>query len=327
MIPFGAGARAEEPAGDGIIAATGPIEGGVRVPNQESSGPPGAKPSVGVIGLGDIGNGVAGSLVRDGFPLVVYDVRSEATERYAGTAVVAGSPAELVRRSDVVVVAVVNDEQVHAVLSGPDGGLAAAGPRTAFVVVSTISGPCVQAIGAEAAGLGVPVLDCGVSGGPTAAASGDLVCMVGGDPQVIERVQPLFDAIGSLTVIMGPFGAGLAAKLARNLVQYGSWLAAYAAQRLAEAAGIVLTDLAQVIRVSDAHIGGASRLMFRSTVKPFTDADDQGLVDAMRAGASLAHKDLAAALEMAGSLGVELPLAAMTEDRCDEMFGLGQASS
>jgi 3-hydroxyisobutyrate dehydrogenase-like beta-hydroxyacid dehydrogenase len=312
--------------GDGVIASAGPIEGGDRVPDEQSSGEPGPKPTVGVVGLGDIGTGVASSLQREGFPLVVCDVRAQATERYADTATVAGAPADLVRQCDVVVVAVVNDEQVRAVLSGPDGGLAAAGPGTSFVVVSTISGPCVQAIGSEAAGLGVPLLDCGVSGGPTAAATGDLVCMVGGDPEVIERVRPVFDAIGSLTVTMGPFGAGLAAKLARNLVQYGSWLAAYEAQRLAEAAGIVLTDLATVIRVSDARIGGASRLMFRSTAAPFTEQDDQGLVDAMRAGASLAHKDLAAALELASSLGVELPLAAMTEDRCDEMFGLGPAT-
>ena len=78
----------------------------------------------------------------------------------------------------------------------------------------------------------------------------------------------MFDAIGSLTVRMGPFGTGLAAKLARNLVQYGSWLAAYEGQVLAEAAGIELSKLAQVIRASDAKIGGASTLMFRSTVAP-----------------------------------------------------------
>ena len=65
--------------------------------------------------------------------------------------------------------------------------------------------------------------------------------------------------------------------------------------------------------------------MFRSTVAPFTDADDKGLVGAMRAAALLAHKDLAAALELAGSLEVELPLAAMTEDRADQIFGVGGA--
>ena len=83
----------------------------------------------------------------------------------------------------------VNDAQVHAVLSGPDGGLAAAGPETTIVVVSTISAPCVAAIGAEAAAAGVAVLDCGVTGGPAAAASGDLVCMVGGDPEAIARAR------------------------------------------------------------------------------------------------------------------------------------------
>lgn len=301
--------------------------------DQESSGTSGstdgpvAKPTVGVVGLGDIGNGVATSLGREGFPLVLYDVRPEATAPYAETAAIVDSPAALARHADVVVVAVVNDEQVHAVLSGPDGGLAAGGPGTTFVVVSTISLPCVRAIGAEAAGHGVPVLDCGVSGGPTAAASGDLVCMVGGDPAVIERTQPVFEAIASSTVTMGPFGAGLAAKLARNIVTYGSWLAAYEAQRLAEAAGIVLTDLGQVVRASDARFGGASALMFRPTVAPFTDEDDEGLVGAMRAGCSLAHKDLKAALDMAHSLGVDLPLAAMTEDRCDEIFGFGPTRS
>jgi 3-hydroxyisobutyrate dehydrogenase-like beta-hydroxyacid dehydrogenase len=122
---------------------------------------------------------------------------------------------------------------------------------------------------------------------------------------------------------MGPFGTGLAAKLARNLITYGSWLAAFEGQQLAEAAGIPLAQLAEVVKASDVHIGGASRLMFRPTVAPFTDQDDRGLVGAMQAGASLAHKDLRAALELAAALQVDLPLAEMTEDRCDQIFGLG----
>ncbi len=282
---------------------------------------------VGVVGLGAIGDGVASSVVREGLPLVVLDVRPEATERFRQQAEVVTSTAELVRQADVVVVAVVDDAQVHAVLSGPDGGLAAADAGTTIVIVSTISAACVAAIGAEAAALGVPVVDCGVSGGPSAAATGELVCMVGGDPAVVDRLRPVFDAIGSLTVTMGPFGAGLAAKLARNLVQYGSWLAAYEGQRLAEAAGIELASLARVIKASDARIGGASTLMFRPTVAPFTERDDAGVVGAMQAAALLAHKDLQAALELAGSLHVELPLARMAEERCDDIFGVGGATS
>ena len=290
-----------------------------------SDGSPGGDtgPTIGVIGLGAIGDGVAASVHAAGFPLVVCDVRAEATDRHAGYATVATSPADTARAADIVVVAVVNDDQVHAVLSGPDGALVAGGPDTTFVVVSTITAACVAAIGAEAATVGAPVVDCGVSGGPSAAASGDLVCMVGGDSDVIAQLAPLFDAIGSLSVTMGPFGTGLAAKLARNLVQYGGWLAAYEGQVLAEAAGIDLSKLAKVIKASDARIGGASALMFRSTVAPFTDTDDKGLVGAMRSAAALAHKDLQAALALAGDLDVDLPLTAMTDERCDDIFGVG----
>jgi 3-hydroxyisobutyrate dehydrogenase len=285
-----------------------------------------AGPVVGVIGLGAIGDGVATNVTRCGLPLVVCDVRPEATERHQETAVVADSPADLARQSDVVVVAVLDDDQVYAVLSGPGGGLAAAARGTPVIIVSTISVACVEAIGSEADGLGIPVLDCGVSGGPSAAAAGELVCMVGGDPEVIEQVRPVFDAIGSLTVAMGPFGTGLAAKLARNLVQYGSWLAAYEGQVLAEAAGIDLADLATVIRASDTRIGGASTLMFRTTVAPFTDSDDRAIVGAMESAAQLAHKDLSAALELARSLEVSLPLATMTDERRNQIFGLGDSA-
>jgi 3-hydroxyisobutyrate dehydrogenase-like beta-hydroxyacid dehydrogenase len=292
------------------------------VPPAKGPSPSATEPVIGVIGLGSLGDGMARSVLAAGLPLVVCDVREEAAERYRDEAEIAESASALARRADVVIVAVVDDAQVHAVLSGGDGALAAGAPDTVFVVVSTISTECVESIGAEASAAGVDVVDCGVSGGPAAAASGELVCMVGGDIDVVERARPALEAIGSLTLTMGPFGSGLAAKLARNLVQYGSWLAAYEGQVLAEAAGIELPKLAEAIRVSDTHIGGASRLMFRTTVAPLTDDDPEIIVSAMRAGSLLAHKDLRAALELARRLDVDLPLAAMAEARCDEVFGV-----
>ncbi len=63
--------------------------------------------------------------------------------------------------------------------------------------------------------------------------------------------------------------------------------------------------------------------MFRETVEPFEETANQGLVDAMRAGASLAHKDLRAALELAREIGVALPMTELTEELCDSVFGLG----
>ena len=282
-----------------------------------------SSPTVGVIGLGDIGSGVAKGLRRAGIDLVVSDLRPQSTAPFADSARVAVDSAELGALVDVVVVAVVTDEQVLSVLDVDNGALSGARPGTTVLIVSTVAPSTVAQVAQWCAARGVHVADCGVSGGPSSAAEGALVSMVGGDDEVVERIRPVLDAFSSLVVRMGPLGSGLQAKLARNLVQYASWLAAYEAQVLAEAAGIELAKLAQVIKASDARIGGASTLMFRRTVAPFTAADDTGLVNAMRTAASLAHKDLRGALELAGSLGIELPLAAMTDARADALFGIG----
>jgi len=278
--------------------------------------------TVGVIGLGDIGSGVASGLVRAGTDLVVCDVRPESTAPFAGTARVAADPAELGRLVDVVVVAVVTDDQVLAVLDGPGGALRDARPGSTVLILSTVAPRTVARVAELAAARDVHVADCGVSGGPSAAAEGALVSMIGGEDAVVEGIRPVLDAFSSLVVRMGPLGAGLQAKLARNLVQYASWLAAYEAQVLAEAAGIDLAKLAQVIKASDARIGGASTLMFRRTAAPFSPEDDAGLVQAMRTAAALAHKDLRAAMELGRSLGIDLPLAAMTDARADALFGI-----
>jgi 3-hydroxyisobutyrate dehydrogenase len=287
-------------------------------------GPP---PPTGVIGLGDIGRGLADNLVRAGVEMSLYDIRAEATEPYRTDAHVATSPGDLAEHSDVVMVAVINDAQVRSVLQGPDGVFAHARPGTSVVIVSTIATATVTELHAEGSGHGVTIVDCGVSGGPSAAASGELVCMVGGSADDVDRVRPVLNVISCLVLHMGPHGAGLSAKLARNLVQYGSWLAAFEAQQLAEAAGIDLQKLGQAIKESDKRIGGASTLMFRTTAAPWPPDADAGLVGAMRAASLLAHKDLAAALALGDELGVALPLAAMTDARADQIFGLaGEAS-
>lgn len=278
--------------------------------------------TVGVIGLGDIGRGVAASVARAGFDLVVCDLRPSATEPFAPTATVAASPRELAALADVVVVAVVDDAQVTAVLTDDDGVLGAAPAGSSVLILSTITPTTVDAMVRRARHHGVQVVDCGVTGGPSAAADGELVCMVGGEPGVVDGLRPVLDAIGSLVVHMGPVGTGLQAKLARNIITYGSWYAAYEGQLLAEAAGVELAKLAEVVKTSDKRIGGASTLMFRDTVTPFPADADAGLVGAMQAAAGLAHKDLRAAVELAASLGVELPLAALTEGHADDVFGV-----
>jgi 3-hydroxyisobutyrate dehydrogenase len=279
-------------------------------------------PSAGVIGLGEIGGGIAGNLMKAGVTLAVCDIRDEATAPYRDGAHLAASPQELARRSDVVIVAVLNDAQVRAVLEGNDGVFAGARDGTTVVVVSTISTPTVTDLRAVGATRGVSVVDCGVSGGTQGAADGQLVCMVGGTEDEVDRVRPLLDVFSRLVLHMGAPGTGLSAKLARNIVQYGSWLAAQEAQELAEAAGVDLLKLGEAIRASDEVIGGSARLILRPTAEPWPGDTDANLLTFLRDKAQMAHKDLDAARALADELGVPTPVAALTDSRCERIFGL-----
>jgi 3-hydroxyisobutyrate dehydrogenase-like beta-hydroxyacid dehydrogenase len=278
--------------------------------------------SAGVVGLGEIGGGLAGNLLKAGVTLSVCDIRAEATEPYRQGARVAASPRELAQHSDVVLVAVLDDEQVRTVLEGDDGVFAGARDGAIVVVVSTITTETVTAMRESGAQHGITVVDCGVSGGQAGADSGELVCMVGGTEDEVDRVRPLLDVFSCLVLHMGPPGTGLSAKLARNVVQYGSWLAAQEAQELAEAAGVDLIKLGEAIRESDRVIGGAARLMFRPTAEPWPGDTDPALLVFLRDKAALAHKDLAAARDLGDQLGVTLPVAALTDARCERIFGL-----
>jgi 3-hydroxyisobutyrate dehydrogenase len=290
------------------------------VPQSENDGVQAAL-RVGVIGLGDMGAGMATSLIRAGLPVAVSDIREEATAPFRERAHLAATPSELAARSDVVLVVVFNDLQVRTVLQGPDGVFAGAAPGSTAVIVSTIPTDTVREMRAEGATDGITVVDCGVSGGPDASTAGELVCMVGGTEEEVERIRPVLDAVSCLALHMGPPGAGLAAKLARNLITYGSWLAAFEAQELAEAAGIDLLKLGEAARESDKRIGGATRLMFRTTAAPWPAGSDEGLLTLMRNGAEVTHKDLVTILELGADLGVDLPLATLAERRAGRIYG------
>ena len=281
-----------------------------------------AKLRAGVIGLGAIGSGVANCLLAAGADLEVCDVNKDALSEFLTRASVAPNPAAMGTTCSIVVVAVVNDDQLKGVLIGPDGYLGSARPGSTVIILSTVSVSTIADVAETALGKGVELIDCGVSGGPHAAKSGSLVAMAGGSVTAIESVRPIMECFADSIIHMGPLGSGIKAKLARNLIQYGSWLAAFEGQKIAQAAGIELPKLAQAVRESDSKIGGVSTLMFRDTVEPLGDNDDPGLIAAMQSGAGLARKDLKAVLELAGELGIDTPLGKLALGQCDAIFGV-----
>jgi 3-hydroxyisobutyrate dehydrogenase len=279
-------------------------------------------PSAGVVGLGEIGGGIAGNLMKAGVALSVCDIREEAADPYREGARVAGSPKEVAGACEVVFVAVLNDAQVRTVLEGEDGVFAGAADGTTVVVVSTITTETVAEMRKAGATHGVTVVDCGVSGGTQGAADGQLVCMVGGSEDEVDRIRPVLNVFSRSVLHMGPPGTGLSAKLARNVVQYGAWLAAQEAQELAEAAGVDVLKLGEAIRESDQVIGGSARLILRPTAEPWPADADKGLLTFLRDKALMAHKDLDAARALGDELGVAMPVAALTDACCERIFGL-----
>ena len=152
------------------------------------------------------------------------------------------------------------------------------------------------------------------------AHEGSLAVMVGGTGEAVERCREPFSKWATLVVHLGPVGAGTRAKLARNLITFVSYAAATEAQRLAEAAGVDLRRLAEVVRHSDAVTGGPGAIMFRDTTAPL--ARDDGLYEIVEHTCGLGEKDLALALELGRQGGLDLPLTEVALERLRPGLGL-----
>ncbi len=255
--------------------------------------------NVGVIGLGQIGGGVARALAGRGWTVTAHDVSAIAGESMPSTVTLTTSPAAVAAESDVLLIAVLDDAQVREVLSGRGGIVDAGVHGRTVVILSTVDVETITWAGQFGHSRGFAVVDCGVSGGPRAAAAGTLVAMLGGDEEAITAARPVVEAFSSAVRHVGPLGAGLRLKLARNLVTYGSWIFADEAARLVAAGGVDPSALVDVIRASDPMTGGVTGLL----------SADPGNRPAPDALAAIADKDLRAALALAERAGVDLPFA------------------
>jgi 3-hydroxyisobutyrate dehydrogenase-like beta-hydroxyacid dehydrogenase len=151
------------------------------------------------------------------------------------------------------------------------------------------------------------------------AAEGSLVVMAGGRTDAIDLCRQRF-TWASRVVRAGDVGAGTRMKLARNLITYAAFVAVGEAQRLAEAAGLDLVDLGNVVRQSDKVTGGPGAVMFRDTARPAGPEDPWHEI--LSHTRDLAEKDLAFALELGRRLGVDMPLTELAKRRIAEMLGV-----
>jgi 3-hydroxyisobutyrate dehydrogenase-like beta-hydroxyacid dehydrogenase len=256
----------------------------------------------GVIGLGMIGAGVATCLARSGQLAAVYDVRADATDGIPGCPPLSATPKALAEATDTVLIAVVSAKQTIDVLTGENGVLAAARPGLNVVLLATVSLTDLAEIRALTDAVGVGLIDSGVTGGQKAKENG-LVCLVGGTDEAIAKVTPVLDGFALSVAHMGPAGAGMAAKIARNVVVYGCLRAGYEAAALCRNAGVDVNQLTKVIEDSSQGVGGPMMLMSRAD--PLTDAQEAGIREYTR---GLMIKDLEAARDLGKTFGIQLPL-------------------
>lgn len=275
---------------------------------------------VGVVGLGSIGGHVARTVAKSR-RVVGFDVREEAYAQFP-EAERSESPAAVAQEADVILLAVYDDEQMRDALTGRLGILASSAPPAAICVLSTITLDTLRWAAEETHGAGVELLDCGVTGGSGLRRHGRIVVLAGGSDAAMAAAQPTLELFAAPLLHMGPLGAGMQAKLARNLMHYSGWYAAWEAASVAAAAGIDIDKLIEAHRVSNEWGGGATSLLSRGIRPgPFDPSDDAAL-QARRTSAEYARKDLGYVLELASELGVELPGATLVRDRIGLVVGL-----
>lgn len=261
-----------------------------------------ASRSIGFIGLGQMGFGMARNLLKAGHEVFAYDVAVEPLARFAalgGRA--ARHPAEIGAECESAMVMVVSGPQVDAVLSGRDGLLDTMTSGT-VVVCSTISLSELLPIAERARGRGVTVLDCPVSGGVSGADAGTLTLLCGGDATAIEAQRPFLDAVSANVFHLGPLGAGLVGKLANNLIIGVGRLAVGEAFAMARQAGVPLDRLYHTLRTCTADswmLRSLEGAILRGEYPPAT---------------FLGLKDLTAAVESGRSVHQAMPVTSLTRE-------------
>ena len=269
---------------------------------------------IGYIGLGLMGKSIARNILKAGFPLIVHNrSRAAVDELVLEGAVAANSAMEVAQQVDIIFTNLPDSPDVVQVVLGPSGILEGAHPGLIFVDNSTIKPAAARTIAQILAEKGVFALDAPVSGGDIGAKNGILTVMVGGDAAALEKVMPVFQAMGKTVTHVGEAGAGQVAKAANQIM--------VAAQMVAMAELLIFSQKAGVDpqKVVNAIKGGAAQC-WTLDVKPprlFAGNRTPGFKAFMQA------KDLNIVLESAREYGVPLPGTAENAQLFNAMLQMG----
>jgi 3-hydroxyisobutyrate dehydrogenase len=272
------------------------------------------KGSVGLVGLGVMGRGVAANLLKKGFKVVGRDINPEALtwlESIGGQA--ATDAASITNTCDIVVSFVVNDKQTEDVLFGKDGLAATLKPGSVFIACSTMSPKYVRDLAVRLKAMQIHLIDSPVTGGSVGAQNGTLTVMVAGDPEIFERVRPVLSTFGGKLFFLGhEQGQGSQMKVINQLLCGVHIAAAAEALAMAKRSGLPLDTTLEILKSGAASswmLGDRGTRMITDSFDSVTSAvdifvKDLGLVlDSARESsfaASMAHAAFLQFIEASG---------------------------
>ena len=258
--------------------------------------------SVGIVGLGSMGLGMARNALKAGLPVKGFDVFEASRQRFAeagGEAV--DSAAAAARDIDVLLLMVVNAQQVRDALFGEGGAIAAARPGTVVMLCSTIAPKDAREIGARLTALGHLPLDAPVSGGKVGADAGELTIMASGPRAAFDKADALISAIAGTVYEVGEEpGLGATYKVVHQLAAGVHLAAAAEVMALGAKAGCDSDTLFDIV----SNATGRS-WMFMDRVPHMLDDDfnPRSMVD-------IFVKDLGLVIETGSDTRTPLPIAA-----------------
>ncbi len=266
----------------------------------------------GIVGVGNMGSGIAHNLARSGFEAAAWDVSEPARKSLAGALRMA-PPTEMAQAGAVIFFAVPSSAEIS---TGLDALLDQATDGTVIYDLTTSWPDDTRTLARRAAAHNVPYLDAAMSGGAAGAAAGTLTLMIGGEESVLNRTRPILDTFASTVFHLGPSGAGHTMKLIHNMVCHTIFLATCEGGRLCEKAGLSLEDMITVFNTSNAR-SYASEVRFPKHIL-------SGAWDAQSRIHNL-HKDLDMAMRLARGLASDTSCAQVTADFLASAVDLGMA--
>lgn len=217
--------------------------------------------SIGFVGLGNMGNPMAMNILKKGFALSVFDLNTQAMRNLVEAgAKGAASAAEVIANADVLFTSLPGTPEVEPFYLGAGGAVEKAKRGAILVDLSSVLPSTPRKIEAAAKARGLRFLEAPVSGGVTGASAATLAVMTGGDASVLERVQPLLEAIGKNIYHVGPAGAANTIKAINNMMSTVNACAMMEGLIVGLKAGLDLKTMADIIKTSSGNSNALARV-------------------------------------------------------------------